>query len=96
MTETAEAPAAQSVSDTAVPHDIRWAIDRMKEGALVCRAGWNGKKVRVGLQIPDSNSMNTQPYIYLLNSDLDGDRPYRIPWLCSQSDLLAHDWEIAE
>jgi hypothetical protein len=41
------------------------------------------------LQRPDSNSKMTLPYIYM--STVTGDK---VPWLASQTDLLAEDWGL--
>ena len=39
----------------------------------------------------------TLPYIYLqYPAGLDRDSRGRVPWLASQTDLLAHDWVIVE
>lgn len=84
------------VKDAKIPHDIKYAIDQMKQGKLVARDGWHGKDLRCGLQLRDGGSLNTEPYVYMLLPNPDSTEPFRIPWTCSQSDLLAHDWEIVE
>lgn len=53
------------------------------------RKGWNGKNQYISLQNPDENSKNTLPYIYMIT--VTGDR---VPWLASQTDVLADDWFI--
>lgn len=70
--------------------DIGSAINYMREGRRVCRAGWNGKGMYLELQIPDANSKMTLPYVYMRT--VQGDL---VPWLCSQTDLLSMDWELA-
>ena len=67
-------------------HDIGWAVKQLWHGLRVTRRGWNGKGMFLRLQEPDRQSKMTEPYIYMT---YDGDR--RIPWLCSQADLLAAD-----
>jgi hypothetical protein len=67
------------------------AIDYMRGGARVEREGWNGKGMWVALQEPDANSKMTLPYIYMRT--VQGDL---VPWLASQTDMLARDWRIAE
>jgi hypothetical protein len=69
---------------------IGWAVKEMHNGNRVCRAGWNGKNMYLELQVPDENSKMTLPYVYMRT--VQGDL---VPWLCSQTDLLASDWEIA-
>lgn len=69
---------------------IGWAIKQMWNGCRVCRSGWNGKNVYLALQIPDEHSKMTLPYIYMFTAQGD-----LVPWLASQTDLLATDWELA-
>ena len=66
------------------------ATEQMRMGQQVRRSGWNGKGMWIALQIPDAQSKMTEPYIYMKNA-----QGGLIPWLCSQADLLAHDWELA-
>lgn len=67
------------------------AIEEMKAGKKVARAGWNGKGMFVMLQKPDEHSKMRRPYIYM--SPVDGEL---VPWIASQSDMLAEDWFIVE
>ena len=67
------------------------AIQLLKEGAKLQRAGWNGKGQFLELQRPDENSKMTLPYIYI--TTVQGDR---VPWLASQTDMLAEDWKVVE
>lgn len=69
--------------------DFGWALKMLKAGEKLFRYGWNGKGQYIALQIPDSGSMNTLPYLYIIT--VDGKR---VPWLASQTDMLAEDWEI--
>lgn len=69
---------------------IGWAIEQMVNGMKVQRQGWNGKNMWLALQVPDTNSKMTLPYVYM--STAQGDL---VPWLCSQTDLLATDWQLA-
>ena len=70
---------------------IGWAIKEMHNGARVRRAGWNGKGMWLALQVPDPGSKMTLPYIYM--STVTGDL---VPWLASQMDILAVDWEAVK
>lgn len=66
------------------------ALNRLKDTSRVCfmaRRGWNGPNQRVGIQIPDENSANTMPYLYIIPT-----QGGRVPWLASQTDMLADDW----
>lgn len=65
------------------------AIEEMKAGKKVCRKGWNGKGMWLAIQNPDENSKMTCPYIYMKTAQDD-----LIPWLASQADMLADDWEV--
>jgi hypothetical protein len=65
------------------------ALEELEAGHSVCRQGWNGKGQYLGLQRPDRHSANTLPYIYIIT--VQGDR---VPWLASQTDLLAKDWML--
>lgn len=67
--------------------DFGAALEYLKEGERVSREGWNGKGMWLKLQEPDENSKMKRPYIYM--SPVDGDL---VPWVASQSDLLAEDW----
>lgn len=71
--------------------DIGWAIKQMHNGSAVRRSGWNGKNMYLKLQVPDTRSKMTLPYVYMFTADRN-----LVPWLCSQTDLLAIDWEIVE
>lgn len=69
--------------------DFSFALLALKNGSRVARRGWNGKGMHLELQTPDAHSKMTLPYIYMktVQDDL-------VPWLASQTDLLANDWEI--
>ena len=70
--------------------DFGWALARLREGQKVCRTGWNGKNMYLSLQIPDEHSKMTLPYIYMYTATQD-----LVPWLASQTDMLATDWMVA-
>jgi hypothetical protein len=71
------------------------ALSALKAGKRVSRTGWNGKGLWLELQVPDANSKMTLPYVYL---NYPSDSLYtpgaRVPWLASQTDMLAEDWGI--
>lgn len=71
-------------------NDIGWAVKQMHNGSKVTREGWNGKNMYLALQVPDANSKMSLPYVYIKTVD-----DKLVPWLCSQTDLLAMDWVIA-
>lgn len=59
-----------------------------------------GKGIFIKLQVPDEHSKMTSPYIYIDTTGLRSNNPDAprscVPWLASQTDMLAEDWEIAE
>jgi hypothetical protein len=67
--------------------DFAVALRALKAGRRVSRAGWNGPNQWVALQTPDEHSKMSLPYLYI--STVDG---RLVPWLASQTDLLAEDW----
>lgn len=69
--------------------DIGGAVNALKDGCMVTRDGWNGKNMFLTLQTPDTHSKMTLPYIYL--TTVQGDL---VPWLASQTDILANDYHI--
>ena len=69
-------------------YNFGWAIEALKEGKKVQRTGWNGKGMWLALQVPDEFSKMGLPYIYM--STVDGKL---VPWLASQTDVLAEDWQ---
>ena len=78
--------------------DFGDALIELKNGKRVARKGWNGKGIFLELQVPDEHSKMTQPYIYIDTLGLQTDNPDapkgRVPWLASQTDMLAEDWVL--
>lgn len=78
--------------------DIGKAIVELHRGKKLARAGWNGRGIFIKLQVPDANSKMTSPYIYIDTTGLsteNKDAPKSlVPWLASQTDLLAQDWLV--
>jgi hypothetical protein len=72
-------------------NDIGWAVKQMWNGERVCRPGWNGKGMWLALQVPDEHSLMGEPYIYIRSAT-----GRLVPWVCSQMDVLATDWTVAE
>lgn len=72
------------------------ALDTLRLGLAVRRSGWNGKGMWLKLQTPDDHSKMTEPYIYIEYPPGHAAYPQgsRVPWLASQTDLLANDWEV--
>lgn len=82
-------------------HDIGWAVQSLKEGKKVARAGWNGKNMFLYLspgfnpggefRVHSADFKTTAFLPYVAMKTVDGTC---VPWLCSQTDLLAEDWEV--
>lgn len=68
-----------------------WALVALKNGAKVARAGWNGRGMWIKMQRPTDKSMMTLPYLYMKTAD-----DQLVPWLISQTDALASDWELVQ
>lgn len=62
------------------------ALDLMKQGYKVSREGWNGKGMHVAVGGLDTEG-SVKDFVYMVT--VDGSI---IPWLASQTDILAVDW----
>ena len=69
------------------PTDFGFALNVLRSGGRVARQGWNGKNMWLELQRPDEHSKMTLPYIFMFTAQGD-----LVPWLASQTDMLAEDW----
>lgn len=80
------------------------ALVHLKYGSKLARSGWNGKGMFIFLvpgstfQVnrppllgiyPEGTTINYQPHI-----DMVTVTGTVVPWLASQSDVLAEDWEL--
>jgi hypothetical protein len=73
--------------------DFGNALQVLKSGGKVQRSGWNGKGLWIELQTPDAHSKMTLPYLYMsYPEDAQNTPGARVPWLASQTDMLAEDW----
>jgi hypothetical protein len=72
------------------------AIEELKAGRRCWRKGWNGRGIFIELQNPDKDSLMTSPYIFIDTTGLETDNEAApkslVPWLASQTDILAEDW----
>lgn len=69
--------------------DFGYALSALKAGHRVSRSGWNGKGQYIELMQPWQQSEMTLPYIFIRTVQAD-----LVPWLASQTDLLAEDWAL--
>lgn len=74
--------------------DFGIALDELRRGKRMARKGWNGKGMWVALQEPDEHSKMSLPYFYIEYPEGHPAHPRgaSVPWLASQTDLLARDW----
>lgn len=71
------------------------ALVILKSRGKVARTGWNGAGLWLELQVPDAHSKMTLPYIYInYPQDAKNTPGARVPWLASQTDMLAEDWGV--
>lgn len=81
------------------------ALDILKNGGKVRRAGWNGKGMFLFL-VPGSTFLVNRPPLlgiypegtevnYCPHVDMRTADGKIVPWLASQTDILATDWELA-
>lgn len=69
--------------------DFGFGLQKLWEGKKIFRRNWNGKGMYLALQVPDFNSKMSCPYIYMRTADNQ-----LVPWVASQTDILANDWEV--
>lgn len=71
------------------------ALDAVKSGKAIRRAGWNGSGLSVKAQYPDAHSKMSLPYLYIEYPENAKTTPgARCPWLASQTDIMADDWVV--
>lgn len=86
--------------------DFSRALELIKRGRKLARAGWNGKDMFVFLVPGSTFEVNRAPLLgiypagtevtYHAHIDMKTAQGYVVPWLASQADLLAEDWEAVE
>lgn len=84
--------------------DFGSAIIALKSGKKVARKGWNGKAMFLFLVPGSTFKVNRAPLLgiypegteinYHAHVDMKTADNKVVPWLCSQTDMLAEDWEI--
>lgn len=81
------------------------ALLAVKQGHRVARAGWNGKGMFIFLVPGSTFTVNREPLLSILGEgavvnyhghvDMKTADGQIVPWLASQTDLLAEDWVLA-
>jgi hypothetical protein len=79
------------------------ALNALKSGEKVARSGWNGKDMFLFLVPGSTFKVNRAPLLgiypegteinYQAHIDMKTAQGTVVPWLASQSDVLAEDWE---
>ena len=82
------------------------AISAMKMGKKVAREGWNGKGMFLFLVAGSTFKVNRAPLLgiypegteinYCPHVDMRTADGKIVPWLASQTDILAEDWQIVD
>lgn len=82
------------------------ALRYLKAGRRVARSGWNGKGMFIYLVQGSSFTVNRLPLSefyaegtvvnYLPHLDMRTADGAHVPWLASQTDVLAEDWILVE
>jgi hypothetical protein len=82
--------------------DFGRAIAALKEGRRVAREGWNGKGMFLFLVAGSNFVVNREPLLSIMGEgatvtyrphiDMKDAEGKVVPWLASQTDMLAEDW----
>lgn len=85
--------------------DFAEVVRGLKVGRRYERAGWNGKGMFIFLVPGSVFKVNREPLLSILGEgkeveyhahiDMKTAQGYVIPWLASQADVLAEDWQEA-
>lgn len=94
------------MNDNPIKLDFGEAVRQMKLGNKVARSGWNGKGMFLFLVPGSTFKVNRPPLLgiyeegteinYCPHIDMKTADNKIVPWLASQTDVLAEDWEIVE
>lgn len=86
--------------------DFGHALAALKAGSKVARAGWNGKGMFLFLVPGSTFQVNRAPLLgiypegteitYHAHVDMKTAQGDVVPWLCSQTDMLAEDWCVVK
>lgn len=91
----------QPIEEETAVMNYSTALQKLIQGKRIARSGWNGKGMWLELitnwEAPDAKRVRGEngqltrnlPFIAMKTAD-NG----LVPWLCSQTDALAEDWEL--
>lgn len=84
--------------------DFGAAINAIRNGSQVARKGWNGTGMFIFLVPGSVFAVNRPPLLgiypegseieYHAHIDMKTAQGYIVPWLATQADMLADDWEF--
>jgi hypothetical protein len=82
------------------------ALEALKAGQRVARSGWNGKGMFLFLVPGSTFAVSRAPLLgiypegtvvnYHAHIDMKTAQGDIVPWLASQTDVLAEDWTVAQ
>ena len=82
------------------------ALTAIKEGKRVARSGWNGSNMFLFLVAGSNFKVNREPLLSIMGEgsevtyrphiDMKDAEGKVVPWLASQTDLMADDWSIVD
>ena len=82
------------------------ALSCLKDGKKVSRSGWNGKGMFIFLVDGSTFTVNRPPLLGIYpegteirshaHVDMKTADGMVVPWICSQTDMLANDWGVVE
>lgn len=70
--------------------DFSEALQDAKDGQRIARTGWNGKGLWVAIRSAEDDTFTDRDYLFI--HTVEGQF---VPWVASQTDLLAEDWILA-
>lgn len=98
----------QDVIPEGATFDFGTAVEALKQGARVARSGWNGKGMFLYYVPENKYPASRNEHGTMIGVFKDDMVPYGayiamktaqnnvVPWLASQTDVLAEDWQIVE
>lgn len=84
------------MSKEAMGMSFSMALDNFEKGVKIARRSWKRKKWLVLVETPDDRSEMTQRHLCVVHPESDAHPMSRAPWLPSQDDMFARDWEFAQ
>jgi len=92
------------MQDEVTQYNFSDALTKIKQGHRMQRAGWNGKGMFVFLVAGSVFTVNREPLLSILGEgaevtyhphiDMRTADGSIVPWLASQTDIMAEDWQV--